>query len=194
MTKLSRKWIPLFAFVLLTPLAARAAMVDPQSIELNGFFRFDHASSTIERDPPLDDIDIGRTIFDLEPGIGYFFNSNWELLGSLMILHESQGDLDDDHFGLKADGLYHFNTTGTVIPFAGVGLGFLTNGGELNGDNTSIIVPELLVGVRWPFKNIVSFNFTGGYRHITNFRGSDESGDSFFLGAGFSVFLRGGAQ
>jgi len=81
-----------------------------------------------------------------------------------------------------------------VIPFAGLGLGFLSNGGEFNDDNSSIIVPELLVGVRWPFKNIVSFNFTGGYRHITDYRGTDEDGDAFFLGAGFSVFLRGGAQ
>jgi hypothetical protein len=192
MTKLTRRWIPVFAIVLLTPLAARAAAVDPQSWELNGFFTFDHTSASIET--PAGDIDIGRTIFDLEPGIGYFFNSNWELLGSLIIDHESEGGFDSDHFGLKADGLYHFNTTGTVIPFAGAGLGMLTNGGDSDADNTSVIVPELLVGVRWPFKNIVSFNFTGGYRHITNFRGSDESGDSFFLGAGFSVFLRGGAQ
>jgi hypothetical protein len=193
MTKVNRRWIPIFILVLLTPLAARAAAVDPQSIELNGFFTFDHTSASIET--PGGDFDIGRTIFDLEPGIGYFFNSNWELLGSLIINHESNGDLgDSDHFGIKADGLYHFNTTGSVIPFAGVGLGMLTNGGDNNGDNTSIIVPELLVGVRWPFKNIVSFNFTGGYRHITNFRGSDEGGDSFFLGVGFSVFLQGGAQ
>jgi hypothetical protein len=192
MTKIIRKLLPVFAIVLLTPLAARAAVVDPQSIELNGFFKFDHTSATIET--PAGDFDIGGTIFDLEPGIGYFFNSNWEVLGSLIISHQEFSNFSVDNFGLKADALYHFNTTGTVIPFAGAGLGFLTNGGDSDADNSSVIVPELLVGVRWPFKNIVSFNFTGGYRHITNYRGSDESGDSFFLGAGFSVFLRGGAQ
>jgi Outer membrane protein beta-barrel domain len=192
MTKLTRRWIPVFALVLLSPLAARAAAVDTHAVELNGFFSFDHTSASIET--PAGDIDIGRTIFDLEPGLGYFFNPNWELLGSLIIRHESEGGFSTDNFGLKADALYHFNTTGTIIPFAGAGLGMLTNGGDSDADKTSVIVPELLVGVRWPFKSIVSFNFLGGYRHITNFRGSDESGDSFFLGAGFSVFLRGGAQ
>jgi hypothetical protein len=192
MTKLNCRWLPVLALVLLTPLAARAAAVDAQSWELNGFFKFDHTSASVPT--PAGDIDIGRTVFDLEPGVGYFFNPNWELLGSLIISHETEGDFATDNFGIKADGLYHFNTTGSIIPFAGAGLGMLTNGGDSPADNTSVIVPELLVGVRWPFKNIVSFNFTGGYRHITNFRGSDESGDSFFLGAGFSVFLKGGAQ
>jgi hypothetical protein len=192
MTKLTRRWIPVFAIVLLTPLAARAAAVDPKSLELNGFFSFDHTSASIDL-PGGGTEDFNTTVFDLEPGLGYFFTSNWELLGSLIIQHQSVADFSTDHFGLKADGLYHFNTTGTVIPFAGAGIGFLSNGGDADGD-ASIIVPELLVGIRWPFKQIVSFNFEGGYRHITKYLGVDTSGDSFFLGASFSVFLRGGAQ
>ena len=98
-----------------------------------------------------------------------------------------------DNFGLKGSAYYHFNTTGTVIPFAGAGLGVLTNGGDSDADNSSVIVPEIVVGVRWPFKNIVSFNFTGGYRHQTNYLGTDTGGHEVFLGAGFSVLLQGGA-
>jgi hypothetical protein len=192
MTKLNRKWIPVFMMVLLTPLAARAAAIETKSLELNGFFTFEHTSASIDL-PGGGSEDIGSTVFDLEPGLGYFLTPNWEVLGGLIIDHQSFGGFSVDNYGLKAEGFYHFNTTGTVIPFAGVGLGFLTNGGDSEADNTSIIVPELLAGVRWPFKNIVSFNFTGGYRHLTDYRGSDTSGDQFFLGAGFSVFLQGGA-
>ena len=192
MTKVNRGWLPVFAIVLLTPLAARAASIEPGTVELNGFFSFSHVSATEERDEPLDDIDRSTTLFDLEPGVGYFFNSNWELLGNFIFRHESFGEFDEDHFGLKGSVYYHFNTTGSIIPFAGGGLGLLTNGGDLDGD-TSVIVPELLVGVRWPFQQIVSFNFTGGYRHWTNYRGFDAGGDEVFLGAGFSVFLQGGA-
>ena len=193
MTKIIRKLLPVFAFVVLTPLAARAAAIQPGSLELNGFFSFEHISATIERDPPLDDIDLGTTIFDLEPGLGYFFNSNWEVLGNLIFQHSSVSEFSEDHFGLKGSVWYHFSTTGTIIPFAGAGIGLLTNGGDLDGD-TSVIVPELLVGVRWPFKQIISFNFMGGYRHITNYLGVDASGDDVFLGAGFSVVLDGGAE
>jgi hypothetical protein len=200
MTKLTRGWIPVFALVLLSPLAARAAAVDAHSVELNGFFTFQHTSATY--DVPNDgSVDVGTTLFDLEPGLGYFFTPNWEVLGSLIFQHQSFGDASLDNYGLKASGYYHFNTSGTIIPFAGVGLGFLTNGGDRpviageEADNTTAIAPELIVGVRWPFKNIVSFNFSGGYRHLTNYQGfSDASGDQFFLGAGFSVFLQGGAQ
>jgi len=193
MTKLSRKWIPVFAMVLLTPIAARSATIDAKSLELNGFFSYEHVSATLDRPAPQQDIDLSTTIFDLEPGLGYFLNSNWEILGNLVFKHASQSGFSVDNFGLKGSAYYHFNTTGTVIPFAGAGLGVLTNGGDSDSDKSSVIVPEIVVGVRWPFKNIVSFNFTGGYRHQTNYLGTDTSGDEVFLGAGFSVFLEGGA-
>lgn len=193
MTKPGLRWLPVFALVLLTPLAARAASVEPGSLELNGFFSFQHISATWDRDPPLPDVDLSTTIFDLEPGLGYFINSNWEVLGNLIFLHSTLSDFSEDHFGLKGSVYYHFGTTGTIIPFAGAGIGLLTNGGDLDGD-TSVIIPELLLGVRWPFKQIVSFNFMGGYRHTTNYLGVDAGGDEVFLGAGFSVFLKGGAQ
>lgn len=185
--RLNRLLIAVTAIVLVSPLAARAAAVESHSVELNGFFTFEHTSAE----------DSGVTLFDLEPGLGYFFTPNWEVLGALIIQHQSFDDFSTDHFGLKGDVLYHFNTTGSIIPFAGVGLGVLSNGGDTgpDEDNMSAIAPELLVGIRWPFKNIVSFNFTGGYRHITNYLGfGDVDGDQFFLGAGFSVFLRGGTQ
>jgi hypothetical protein len=185
-------WIPILVMVLLTPLAARAASIEAKSLELNGFFSFQHTSATLEQDPPFNDIDLGTTVFDLEPGLGYFLTSNWEIIGNLVFRHSSISDISVDNFGLKGSAYYHFGTTGTVIPFAGAGLGILTNGGDADGD-TSIIVPELLVGVRWPFKDIISFNFTGGYRHQTNYLGTDAGGDEVFLGAGFSVFLQGGA-
>jgi hypothetical protein len=104
-------------------------------------------------------------------------------------------DNSDTHIGLTGDAFYHFNTDGNIVPFVGAGLGILTNGGDRNdaNDNTSIIVPELLAGLRFPFKQIVSVNATAGYRHTTSYLGFDDTGgNEFFLGAGFSFFFRGG--
>ncbi|HEX6792020.1 MAG TPA: outer membrane beta-barrel protein [Candidatus Krumholzibacteria bacterium] len=205
MTKLNRMWALMGVLVLLSPLAARAASIEPQSIELDTRFSFDHNSISID-DPDIfaEDIDFSITTIEMQAGIGYFFNSHWELLGNLVVDHlgfggDADGSITD--FGLTADALYHFNTSGSVIPFVGAGLGFVIHGGDLGDDedDTTLIVPELLAGVRWPFRDVVSLNLTGGYRHEDSpaalLGGSyeDGSGNDFFIAFGFSFFLQGGA-
>jgi hypothetical protein len=185
--------VAIVACVLVVPFSARAMMAEPKSIEVNGFFTLSHTSVSSHGES------VGSTTFDLEPALGYFFTSNWEVLGKLIIDHDSGfGDNSGEtHFGLTGDAFYHFNSSGSVVPFVGAGLGVLSNGGDANNghDNSSIIVPELLAGVRFPFKEVVSVNATAGYRHTTSYRGfSDTSGNEFFLGAGFSFFFRGGIK
>ena len=136
---------------------------------------------------------------ELQAGVGYFFTSNWELLGNLIVDHTGfGGDFDGSitDFGLVADILYHFNTSGSMIPFVGAGLGFVIHGGDVDDDedDTTLIVPELLAGLRFPFREVVSLNVTGGYRHEEGpFGFEDASGNAFFLAFGFSFFLDGGA-
>lgn len=182
----------ILALVVLAPFSARAMTAEPKSLEVNGFFTFDHNSVSV------DDNSESATTFDFEPALGYFFNSHWEVLGKLIFDHSSFGDnTGTTNFGLTGDALYHFNSDGSIVPFVGAGLGVLTNGGDSNDqtDNTTIIVPELFAGIRLPFKQIVSVNFTGGYRHTSSPYGIDDaSGNEFFLGAGFSFFFRGGIQ
>lgn len=183
--------IAILALALVVPFSAHAMTATPKSIELNGFFTFDHNSVSVDNGG-----DGSATTFDFEPALGYFFNSQWEVLGKLVFDHESFGEgTGTTSFGLTGDALYHFKTSGSVVPFVGGGLGILTNGGDGNDntDNTTIIAPELFAGVRLPFKEIVSVNFTGGYRHTSSPYGIDDaSGNEFFLGAGFSFFFRGG--
>jgi hypothetical protein len=198
MTKLNRLWMTLFVLVLLSPLAARADSIEAQSIELDTRFSFDHNSIDIDAEP--EDIEGSVTNLDMRVGVGYFFSSNWELLGQLLIQHYGQGgdfaDVSTTDFGLLASGLYHFNTDGSFIPFIGLGLGFVIHGGDVDDDEdeTTIIIPELVAGLRWPFRDVVSLNLSGGFRHEESpFGLEDAGGNDFFIAFGVSFFLRGGA-
>lgn len=194
MTKLNRMWIPVVTMVLLTPLAARAASIEAKSLELDTRFSFQHNSVSIETD--FGDFDYGVTTLDVNLGAGYFFTPNWELLGGLLINHTAIDDASVTDFGLKASGYYNFTTSGSVIPFVGLGLGFVMHNGDYDSDedDTTLIAPEIVGGVRWPFRDVVSLNLSGGYRHEDSPYGfQDGSGDEFFLAFGFSYFLQGGA-
>ena len=189
MTKLNRTSLLVWSLALLAPLAAHAESIESESVELIGHFNFSHTSADIDGGG-----DFNVTFVDLKAGLGYFLNSNWEVLGQLLIDQREYDEQSLDYFGLLASAYYHFAVTGTIIPFAGVGLGFVSNGGD-GPDETSVIVPELAAGIRWPFAQVASFNFSAGYRHRTNAWGvEDASGHDFFFGAGFSLFLQGGPR
>jgi hypothetical protein len=201
MNKIDRRWIPIFAGVLLIPCVLNAASIEPKSWELNGFVSYQHTSAQAAFFGETADVSIST--LDFEPGAGFFLTSNWEILGTLIFEHQTVSGLslgfpgiDDetssDEFGVKASAYYHFNTSGAVIPFVGVGFGVLGFGGDNNPD-TEYTLPEAVVGMRWPVRNVISLNFTGGYRRITTFEDGRPDTDQFFLGAGLSVFLRGGA-
>jgi hypothetical protein len=200
MTKLTRSWMLVLVLVVLSPLAARAASIQAQSIELDTRFSFDHNSISVDDAGPFgEDVEFSTTSVEVQAGVGYFFTSNWELLGNLLIDHTGfGGDFDGSltDFGLLADVLYHFNTSGSIIPFVGAGLGFVNHGGDVGDDedDTTLIVPEILAGLRWPFREVVSLNLTGGYRHQDSPLGIDDAdGNEFFITFGFSFFLDGGA-
>lgn len=194
MTKLNRLLTTLFALVLLSPLAARAASIEAESIEFDTRFSFQHNS--VSEETPVGDDDFGITVLDLRAGLGYFFNPNWEILGSLIVNHFGIDDASITDFGIRGNVLYHFNTSGSIIPFVGAGVGMVVHGGDVGpaDDETTVVVPELIVGLRWPFEEVVSLNTSAGYRHIESpFGIEDSSGDEFFLAFGFSFFLQGGA-
>ena len=187
MTTTTRLMLAVSSVVLLVPFGAGAASIRPQTLEVDARFSFQHTSLSVDGGG-----DFGYTVFDLNAGLGYFFNSRWELIGDLIIDHASIDDESLTDFGLSARAQYHVAATGDVIPFAAAGLGFVGHGGD-GPDETEFIFPELIGGVRIPFKDIVSINCFAGYRHRSSALGfNDTSGNEFFLGAGFSVFLKGG--
>jgi hypothetical protein len=192
-------WIPVVVTVLLSPLAARAASIEAQTIELDTRFSYQHTSVSVDL-PFGDEEDYGVTLFDLRLGAGYFFTPNWELGGALIVDHTGIDEFGVTDFGFQANGYYNFTTSGSVIPFVGLGLGFVFHNGDLTGDedDTTMIVPELVGGLRWLFRDVVSLNATAGYRHLESpeviFGSVDGTGDEFFLAFGFSFFLQGGGQ
>jgi len=192
MTKTTRLVLAVSSVVLLVPIGANAVSIQPRTVELDARFNFQHTGVSV--DLPAGDDNYGVTIFDLDAGVGYFVNSRVELLGALVVFHSSIDNLDITNFGLKASGYYHFNASGNMIPYVGLGLGLLTHGGDSDfTDQTEAIFPELSVGLRIPFEDIVSMNVAAGYRHrFSAFGIEDASGNDFFMGFGISFFLRGG--
>jgi hypothetical protein len=182
------RWAP--ALLIIVPSLARSASIQPRSLELDARFAFQHAGISV--DTAAGDEDFGYTVFDLNGGVGYFIDSRFEIIGGLIVNHTSLDDIDDTAFGLSASGYYHFTVTGSVIPFAGLGLGFIAHGGD-GPDETEFVFPEITGGVRLPFEDVVSMNFFAGYRHRFSAFGIEDAGSNdFFLGFGFSVFLQGG--
>jgi hypothetical protein len=189
MFRIAKTFLPVMVLVLAAS-GARAASIQPKSLELDTRFSFQHTSVSVDLGDT--DADYGVTVFDLNGNLGYFINSNFEVLGGLLINSTSVDDEGLSQFGLLASARYHFSTTGNVLPFVGLGLGFIGHGGD-GPDGTEFILPELTGGVRFPFKDIVSMNALAGYRHRSTAFGMDDAGgNEFFLGFGLSVLLRGG--
>jgi len=167
---------------------ALATSVTEQSVEIDGSFTFQHTSIDID-----DFGDFGVTVFNVNALLGYFFNPRVELLGGLLIENESFDDFNTSALGLKVVGRYHFPVTGNVLPYAGLGMGFISHGGDGDNDEFEFLFPEIAGGIRFPFREVASVNVEVGYRHSSNPAGIDDSsGNEFYIGAGFSLFLRGG--
>ena len=168
--------------------SAFATSVAEQSVEVDGSFTFQHTSVDIDNFG-----DYGVTVFNVNALLGYFFNPQMELLGGLLIDHQSIDDFSTTGLGLKVAGRYHFAVTGNVLPYAGLGLAVVSHGGDGDNDDAEFVFPEIAGGIRFPFKDVASVNVEVGYRHSSNpFGIDDSSGDEFYIGAGFSLFLRGG--
>jgi hypothetical protein len=166
---------------------AQAGSITAKSIEFDTGVTFQHTSVSL--DGPGD---YGVTIFDLNGTVGYFISPRIEVTGGLLIEHLSVDDVSTTGMGLEFGGYYHFRTSGDVVPFAGIALGFLSHGGD-GPDDTELIFPELSGGVRFPFRDVASLNLFGGYRHRSSAFGIDDAGgNDIFLGFGFSLFFRGG--
>jgi hypothetical protein len=190
MKKLTRVFLVGTTLTMVAPLAVQAASIRPKTLEADTRFTFQHTSVNV--DLGATDDDYGVTVFDLSVGMGYFIDSRIEIAGDLLIDHTSVDDVSLTQFGLMGSGYYHFATSGNVIPFVGLGLGFVNYGGD-GPDDTEFIIPEIVGGVRFPFEDVVSMNAVAGYRHRSTAFGIDDAGGhEFFLGFGFSVFLKGG--
>ncbi len=172
--------------VTIASVQAGAASISEKSIELMTSALFQHSSVSDGNNSE------GLTQFDLDGTVGYFISNQIEVGGGLHINHQSALDYSTTGFGLTASGFYNFATTGNLIPYAGLSLGFVSHSGDLGG-STEGIIPELVGGIRFPMHDVISMNVFAGYRHVTNALGYDNlSSNDVFIGFGVSWFLKGG--
>ncbi len=168
---------------------ATAAKIESGSVEFISDFAFQHANISDETGD-----NEGLTTADLSAGVGVFASSLFEIVGDLQLNHVSVGDASETSFGVTGGVLLNFATSSEEIPFVGARVGVLTHGGDTPFDATEGILPELVVGLRIPTRDVVSLNIFAGYRHVTNPLGVDEfTSNDIFIGFGVNVFLKGGA-
>lgn len=187
--KLSRIVAASSLVILFAAGSVSARSIEAKSIEIDGSLLYQHTSVSVDVPGAPN---YGVTFFNLNAQGGYFLNPRIEILGGLMIDHTSAfyGAGSTTGFGLTGGGRYHFPTTGDIIPFAGASLSLVSHS---NGLDTEFIFPELTVGVRVPFRNVASVDAYAGYRHrFTAYGISNTGGNDIFIGAGFTLFLRGG--
>lgn len=135
------------------------------------------------------------TILTASGLLGYCVTDHFEVVGGLLVNYQSIevpgfGSESATSLGLLGGVQYNFSSGGETIPFVRGALGIVTNSGNLSaGDQTTVIAPSLLAGLRMLVGASASVNFGVGYQHQTNALGvQDLSANTFGLEIGVSIF------
>jgi hypothetical protein len=102
---------------------------------------------------------------DFTPTIGYCLSDHWEMTGGIITRYESTNGASATSWGGIAGMTYNFNTSGSMIPFASVGVGRVSNGGF---NQAATIAPSMACGVRVLAGDTGSVNLSMGYQHETS--------------------------
>lgn len=131
--------------------------------------------------------------------VGYCVTDHFEIGGGLLVNYQSIdvpgfGSESATSLGLVGGVQYNFPSGGRTIPFVRGSLGILTNSGSLaSGDQTTLIAPSLLAGLRVLVGNSASVNFGVGYQHLSDALGVQElSANTIGAEIGVSIFPRRG--
>jgi len=189
MTGIVRAVILCLAFVSLATAGATAGEIQQGTVEFLSDATFQYSSYSFGG--TSDSV----TRFDINAGAGYFATSMVEVAGQLRLNHVSVSDESETAVGLTGSVLLNFATSENAIPYVGARLGFLAHSGDTSLDATEAILPELVLGVRLPARDVISLNVFAGYRHLENALGLEElSANEAFFGFGVTVFLTGGVS
>ena len=153
----------LVALVGLSADRAAAQQLAPGAVELSPRVSFSHWNVKREGYGNVDNF----TQFSFAPAIGVCITNHHEVLGSVLIRHESANGMGNTRLGALAGYQYNFAPQGGMIPFAGIGFGM--NFGEgFTFDQSSLVAPALTAGVRFLVGNAGSVNMSLGYEHETD--------------------------
>jgi hypothetical protein len=146
--------------------AATRASLNPLPagmIELTPTVAFNHSSTKREGYGNVDTF----TQFDFTPTVGICLTNRWEATAGVAIRHLDQNGMNQTGLGFTAGVLYNFPAQGVMVPFAGGGFGALFNDG-FTFNNTALIAPSLIGGVRVLVGSSGSVNLSLGYQHETD--------------------------
>jgi hypothetical protein len=188
----------LFAFLVTAFLCAAPALaggIEKGTVELVPSTGFSYSSYS-------DDNDNSLKITNVRFGgnVGYFFTEMFELQVGLLVNHtgydpDGGGSVSYTDTGVSGLFAVNFPTDGAAVPFVGAGLGMALHGGDVDDDedNTTIMIPTIVGGVRILVGNSASVNLGVSYEHQTNALGiEDVSGNVIMMNVGISVFVKGG--
>jgi hypothetical protein len=90
----------------------------------------------------------GGVDFNLTTSYGFFIANNWEIGGFLNYTRQDDGDFQS--YGVGGFAEYHFtrHLTSTLVPYAGVNLGFQFTEADTGDDEAGIIMTPK-VGIKW---------------------------------------------
>lgn len=143
--------------------SASAQQLAPGAVEISPRVSFSHWNVKREGYGNVDNF----TQFSFAPAVGVCITNHHEILGSLLIRHESANGMGNTRLGALAGYQYNFAAQGAMIPFAGIGFGM--NFGEgFTFDQSSLVAPALSAGVRFLVGNAGSVNMSLGYEHETD--------------------------
>ena len=181
----------LLALILGGASRANAATLSKGTVELVPTLNFSRSSYSFQNS------DAGSITTLVGSGrLGYCLSDRVEVDGGLLINHLSvddpgTGSENATSFGLTGGVTLNFATSGNTVPFLRLGLGVLSNSGELTGDETTFLAPVLEGGLRLMIGSASSVNFGVFYQHESDALGqNDLSANTLGLLIGVSVFPR----
>jgi len=128
------------------------------------------------------------TQLNMAPTVGYYVSDRYEILGGLLIRHESINGNSETSLGATAGVQYNFPRQGSVVPFVNAGFGALFYDGFSMND-TAVLAPVIAGGIRVPVGQDASVNMSLGYQHESNANGEfNASANRLVASVGVSLF------
>jgi outer membrane protein W len=178
---------------LLVGTTASAGGIEAETVEVIPNTSFSYSSYSDGND------DLTITNLQLGGAFGYFFTNMFELQIGVIVDYTSidagGGDsASQTNTGMVGSLVLNFPTESVVVPYVGVGGGFVVNSGDVgSADKLTSIVPTVEGGMRFLVGNSASINLGVSYEHQNNALGvEDVSANVVRFNVGVSAFVSGG--
>lgn len=178
---------------LLVGTTASAGGIEAGTIEIVPSTSFSYSSySSGDNDWKITNLQLGGSL-------GYFFTNLFEAEIGLLVdwtqYDPGSGSSSSvTNTGMVAAFLVNIPTDSKIVPYFGVGGGFLVPGGDVgSSDETTIVAPIVEAGMRFLVGNSASVNLGLSYEYQNNsFGDKDVTANMVSLSVGLSAFVSGG--